>query len=128
MKELNHYHVLEKLKHKYKDNEKIKFTGKLTNFEVLSLIKNSYTTITNTSLYEGQPTLLSEASKLSLKVQGGPFTKEEAEEFISKPFMDEAVELRRFDDLAKILDKKTPDVEHFRPYLEEARKSFLASQ
>ena len=31
-------------------------------------------------------------------------------------------------DLAKILDKKTPDVEHFRPYLEEARQSFLAKQ
>ena len=56
------------------------------------------------------------------------FTKEEAKEFISKPFMDEAVELRRFDDLAKILDKKTPDVEHFRPYLEDARKSFLANK
>ena len=52
----------------------------------------------------------------------------EADAFISKPFMDEAVELRRFDDLAKILDKKTPDVEHFRPYLEEARQSFLAKQ
>ena len=53
---------------------------------------------------------------------------EEAEEFINKPFMDEAVELRRFDDMAKILDKKTPDVEHFRPYLEDARKSFLANK
>jgi glycosyltransferase involved in cell wall biosynthesis len=58
--------LLEKLKYKYKDNEKIIFTGKITNFEVLSLIKNSYTTITNTSLYEGQPTLLSEASKLQI--------------------------------------------------------------
>ena len=35
---------------------------------------------------------LSEASKLSLKVQGGPFTKEEADQFIKKPFMKEAVE------------------------------------
>ena len=42
--------------------------------------------------------------------------------------MDKAVELRRFDDLAKILNKKTPDVEHFRPYLENARNSFLANQ
>ena len=80
------------------------------------------------SVEEGYYDSLSEASKLSLKVQGGPFTKEEADDFISKPFMDKAVELRRFDDLAKILDKKTPDVEHFRPYLEDARKSFLAKQ
>ena len=80
------------------------------------------------SVEEGYYDSLSEASKLSLKVQGGPFTKEEADAFISKPFMDEAVELRRFDDLAKVLDKKTPDVEHFRSYLEEARQSFLAKQ
>ena len=36
---------------------------------------------------------LSEASKKSLKVQGGIFSKEEAEEFINKPQMKEAVEL-----------------------------------
>ena len=80
------------------------------------------------SVEDGYYDSLSEASKISLKVQGGPFSKEEAEEFINKPFMDEAVELRRFDDMAKILDKKTPDVEHFRPYLEDARKSFLANK
>ena len=80
------------------------------------------------SVEDGYYESLSEASKLSLKVQGGPFNKEEAEEFIKKPFMDKAVELRRFDDLAKILNKKTPDVEHFRPYLEDARNSFLANQ
>ena len=68
---------------------------------------------------------LSEASKLSLKVQGGPFTKEEADDFIARPFMTEAVEMRRFDDLAKILNKKTPDLEHFRHYLEKARQSFI---
>ena len=43
------------------------------------------------SVEEGYYDSLSEASKLSLKVQGGPFTKEEADAFISKPFMDEAV-------------------------------------
>ena len=47
--------------------------------------------------------LLSEASKISLHAQGGPFTKVEAEEFINKPYMKEAVELRRLDDEAKIL-------------------------
>ena len=68
---------------------------------------------------------LSEASKLSLKVQGGPFTKEEADQFIKKPFMKEAVEMRRFDDMAKILDKETPDLNYFRHYLEEAHQNFL---
>ena len=73
---------------------------------------------------DGYYDLLSEASKESLTVQGGPFTKEEAEEFINKPHMKEAVELRRFDDQAKILNKKTPTLEHFRHYLEDTHRSF----
>ena len=79
------------------------------------------------STEDGYYDSLSEASKLSLKVQGGPFTKEEAEEFIRKPFMKEAVEMRRFDDMAKVLNKKTPDLNHFRPYLEEAYKNFTSN-
>jgi phosphonate degradation associated HDIG domain protein len=67
---------------------------------------------------------LSEASKESLKVQGGIFTKQEVEEFINKPQMKEAVEMRRYDDQAKILNKATPSVEHFRKYVEN---SFQAS-
>ena len=67
--------------------------------------------------------LLSEASKISLSAQGGPFTKVEAEEFINKPYMKEAVELRRLDDEAKILGKKTPNLEHFKHYLEESLKN-----
>ena len=51
-------------------------------------------------------------------MQGGPFTAEEAEEFITKPFMREAVELRKFDDLAKELNKITPPIEHFQHYVE----------
>ena len=66
--------------------------------------------------------LLSEASKKSLEVQGGPFTKEQADEFIQKPFMKQAVEIRRFDDQAKILNKKTPDLLHFKQYVEQSLK------
>ena len=75
------------------------------------------------SVEEGYYDLLSEASKISLKAQGGPFTKDEAEEFIKKPFMKEAVELRRFDDQAKILNKETPNLEHFKHYLEKSLKN-----
>ena len=66
--------------------------------------------------------LLSEASKKSLEVQGGPFTKEQADEFIKKPFMKQAVEIRRFDDQAKILNKKTPDLSHFKQYVVQSLK------
>jgi len=65
---------------------------------------------------------LSEASKISLIAQGGPFSNAEAKNFIKKPFMKEAVQLRRFDDQAKILNKKTPTLEYFKHYLEETLK------
>ncbi len=44
---------------------------------------------------------LSAASRLSLRLQGGPFTPDEAEEFTRQPFAAEAVRLRRYDDLGK---------------------------
>lgn len=66
--------------------------------------------------------LLSEASKISLVAQGGPFTKEEAKNFINKPFMKEAVQLRRFDDQAKEHNKITPSIEHFQHYVESSLK------
>lgn len=77
---------------------------------------------------EGYFDLLSEASKISLVAQGGPFTEDQAKEFIKKPFMKEAIEMRRFDDMAKIVNKKTPDLHHFKPYLEEAFNSNLKNE
>ena len=72
------------------------------------------------AIEDGYYDQLSEASKESLKVQGGIFTKEQADEFINKPQMKEAVEMRRYDDEAKILNKATPSVEHFRKYVENS--------
>ncbi|MBM3619844.1 MAG: HD domain-containing protein [Alphaproteobacteria bacterium] len=57
---------------------------------------------------------LSQGSKTSLQVQGGPFTAAEADSFIKCPHAAEAVTLRRYDDLAKIIGKKTPDLAAFR--------------
>ena len=62
--------------------------------------------------------LLSEASKTSLVTQGGPFVQEEAKKFINQPWMKEAVKLRKFDDLAKELNKVTPPIEYFQHYVE----------
>lgn len=73
---------------------------------------------------DGYYDTLSVASQISLAAQGGPFTIEEAKEFINKPFMKEAVEMRRFDDMAKILNKQTKNLKYFKPYLDEAFKSF----
>jgi OPA family glycerol-3-phosphate transporter-like MFS transporter len=63
---------------------------------------------------------LSEASRLSLRLQGGPMTPEEVERFRQGPHAEAAVALRRWDDAAKVPGLATPDLEHFRPHLERA--------
>ncbi|MEM9214382.1 MAG: phosphonate degradation HD-domain oxygenase [Cyanobacteria bacterium P01_F01_bin.150] len=63
---------------------------------------------------------LSPASKLSLELQGGIFAEKAAEQFIQQPYAEDAVKLRRWDDLAKDPDQKTPDLDHFLPILQQA--------
>ncbi|MEL6299546.1 MAG: phosphonate degradation HD-domain oxygenase [Pseudomonadota bacterium] len=66
---------------------------------------------------------LSPASVQSLDVQGGVFTADEADAFIAQPHADDAVRLRRWDDLAKDPAAETPRLEVFRPYVEDVRLS-----
>ncbi len=54
-----------KLQEKYKNNS-IEFVDQMSNSDVLNLIQNSISTVTSTSLFEGQPTLLCEASALGV--------------------------------------------------------------
>ncbi|WP_020471279.1 phosphonate degradation HD-domain oxygenase [Zavarzinella formosa] len=63
---------------------------------------------------------LSPASQLSLRLQGGPFTPEEAKVFEAEPWYQSAVAVRRWDDEAKIPGLLVPDLEHYRPKLEAA--------
>jgi len=60
---------------------------------------------------------LSEASILSLKLQGGPHDDEETKAFAAEPYADAAVKLRHWDDEAKVLGMKTPDLAHFEPLI-----------
>jgi phosphonate degradation associated HDIG domain protein len=64
---------------------------------------------------------LSAASIRSLHLQGGPFTLDEAAAFREHPHAAAAVQLRRFDEQAKVPGLFTPGLEHFRTYLEAAR-------
>ena len=66
---------------------------------------------------------LSPASVRSLDVQGGPFTADEAAEFIALEYADDAVALRRWDDLAKDPAGETPPLEAFRPIVAEVLAS-----
>lgn len=61
---------------------------------------------------------LSEASVLSLKLQGGVLTPAQAKEFEGRPFAQDAVRLRRWDEEGKEVGMKTPDLAHFYPYVE----------
>ena len=54
-----------KLKKQYID-ESIEFLDQMSNSDVLNLIKKAISTVTSTSLFEGQPTLLCEASSLGV--------------------------------------------------------------
>jgi [1-hydroxy-2-(trimethylamino)ethyl]phosphonate dioxygenase len=65
---------------------------------------------------------LSDASKLSLTVQGGALTAETTKAFAEGPFAEAALRLRRWDDEAKIIGLATPDLDHFRPYIEAVLK------
>lgn len=60
---------------------------------------------------------LSIASKHSLEQQGGIFDEAQANAFIAQPYAEEAVRLRRYDDLAKVKDKPVPGLEHYQTHL-----------
>lgn len=61
---------------------------------------------------------LSANSQSSLLLQGGAFSWEEAARFIAKPYAKDAVRLRIWDDRAKVVGLKTPDLNSFVPILE----------
>lgn len=65
---------------------------------------------------------LSPASVLSLELQGGPYSPDEVAEFERSPFAEDAVRLRRWDDVGKISALETPGLEHYRAVLEAALK------
>jgi phosphonate degradation associated HDIG domain protein len=67
--------------------------------------------------YEG----LSADSKRSLKLQGGVFGAQEAERFIRQPYAAEAVQVRLWDDAAKVPGAATPGLAHFEPLLRACR-------
>lgn len=64
---------------------------------------------------------LSPASVHSLAQQGGPFSAAEIARFESLPFAEDAVRLRRWDDLAKRPDWKTPSLAYYLALVGEVR-------
>jgi phosphonate degradation associated HDIG domain protein len=60
---------------------------------------------------------LSEPSRVSLALQGGPMSAEECDAFRRDAHFEAAVRLRRWDDLAKVIDLATPPLGHFATHL-----------
>lgn len=60
---------------------------------------------------------LSPASQRSLELQGGIFSAAQAAAFMAQPFAQEAVRLRRYDDLAKVAGLPVPGLAHYQRHL-----------
>ncbi len=65
--------------------------------------------------YLGQ---LTDASVHSLHLQGGSMTETEIEEFRKIPFLDAILQIRKWDDGAKVPGRQTPPIAHFSPLLQ----------
>jgi phosphonate degradation associated HDIG domain protein len=63
--------------------------------------------------------MLSSASVVTLELQGGPMSVEEAALFQTEHFHREALRVRRWDDRGKIAGLKTPGVADYRTLIEE---------
>jgi phosphonate degradation associated HDIG domain protein len=66
--------------------------------------------------------LLSEPSVISLHLQGGPMTAEECKTFESNPYYQDAIQLRRYDDMAKIPNLSVQPIEFYAELLQENLK------
>lgn len=65
---------------------------------------------------------LSEPSKMSLRLQGGPMSESECDMFRRGDHFNAAIQLRRWDDEAKVVGLTTPGLDHFRSHLRRAAK------
>ena len=85
--------------------------------EVVEPIKNHVLAkryLTRDKKYYNQ---LSEASIVSLKLQGGLLNKKEAKSFEKKEFFDESIKLRKFDEAAKKVGVKIKDITEYKSLL-----------
>jgi predicted HD phosphohydrolase len=68
-------------------------------------------------------TALSADSVRSLALQGGVFDAQQAAAFIARPYAQDAVRLRRWDDRAKTAALPTPDYAYFSRYIVQSLRS-----
>ncbi|MCS6995503.1 MAG: HD domain-containing protein [Casimicrobiaceae bacterium] len=71
---------------------------------------------------------LSEDSRRSLALQGGPMSADERSLFEREPFFEAAIRLRRWDDAAKVPGRRTPPLAQLWPSVEALAAEFARSQ
>ncbi|KAL1920496.1 uncharacterized protein VTP21DRAFT_873 [Calcarisporiella thermophila] len=86
------------------------FSEKVAQLTEAHVIAKRYLTATDQAYYDA----LSDASKASLKYQGGPFTPEQVKSFEADPLFREKVQLRLWDDRAKVVGLSTPGLEAYK--------------
>ncbi|MEO0367338.1 MAG: HD domain-containing protein [Pseudomonadota bacterium] len=67
---------------------------------------------------------LSPASVHTLELQGGPMNDTELAEFEQLSFLESIIKVRRWDEAAKVPGLKTPNLDHYIPYIEQAMGSY----
>ena len=63
--------------------------------------------------------MLSQASVVTLKLQGGPMRPDELLQFETQRYYREAIQVRRCDDLGKVAGLKTPGLAEYRGLIEQ---------
>jgi len=63
--------------------------------------------------------MLSQASVVTLKLQGGPMSGNELLQFETEPYHQQAIRLRRWDDQGKVVGLKTPGLAEYRELIEK---------
>ena len=63
--------------------------------------------------------MLSHASIITLKLQGGPMSGNELLQFETEPYHKQAIRLRRWDDQGKVVGLKTPGLGEYRELIEK---------
>ena len=70
---------------------------------------------------------LSEASRRSLELQGGPMNLQEASVFATNPWLDTILRVRRYDDGGKVPGRKTPGLEYYLALVREVINDWNAA-
>ena len=86
------------------------FIERLTEPVRLHVPAKRYLCTTDAAYYDA----LSRASKRSFQLQGGPLSAAEQAEFERNPHAQDALRIRRWDDLAKVEGLRTPGLERYR--------------